>query len=308
MNREPLHADVPSRREIRRGLVWFAILLLLAAMMQRADLSPQSRARLQVEPPRGIGVVALAWPTAAQLERFGPVWYYTYGFLGETPAGHQRIYLVPVDYDEQALARILTAHPGNWWMVGNEPNDPHQDHLSPGAYAAYYHRFSELAARLDPTYRVMPAGIANADWGWAHDFRESYRFQYGRYPRVDAWNIHNYLLGGEHAPWALDEFQRRILVFRDWMTRVGEGDKPLVLSEFGVLQRTLPDGTPVPPERVIAFMQDSVRWMASSGLVHSWAWFATYSGGLFGGELTDAQDALTPYGEAYRDLAQELAP
>jgi len=294
--------NVPPQHEIGRGLLLFAFLLLLAGMMQRAAPSPQTH------PPRGAGVVALAWPTAEQLGRFGLVWYYTYGYLGETPPGHQRIYLAPVDYDEESLARVLAAHPGNWWMVGNEPNDPHQDHLSPGAYAAFYHRFNELAAQVDPSYHVMPAGIANADWGWAHDFRESYRYQYGRYPRVDAWNIHNYILDPEHAPWSLDEFQRRILVFRDWMTRVGEGDKPLVLSEFGVLQRTLPDGTPVPPERVIAFMQDSVRWMASSGAVQSWAWFATSSGGLFGGELTDAQDTLTPYGEAYRALVLELAP
>jgi hypothetical protein len=298
----PSQPHPEPRHEIGRGVLLFALMLLLAGVMQRAS-SPQP-----ARPPRGAGVVALAWPTAEQLDRFGSAWYYTYGFLGATPAQHERVYLAPVDYDEQALARTLAEHPGSWWMVGNEPNDPHQDHLSPGAYAAFYHRFDELARRVDPTSRVMPAGIANADWGWAHDFRERYRYQYGRYPRVDAWNIHNYILEPEHEPWALDEFQRRIFVFRDWMSRVGEGGKPLVLSEFGVLQRTLPDGTPIPPERVLAFMEDSVRWMASSGAVDSWAWFATYGGGQFGGELTDAKGALTAYGEVYRALAQEVAP
>lgn len=294
--------DRDQRNEIGRGITLFVLLVVIAGMLQRANNPPSAH------PPVGMGIVALGSASDDSIMQTNTSWYYRYGFTGSASVRAQRVYLVPLDYDERALARTLTDHPGSWWMVGNEPNDPHQDNLSPGAYAAFYHRFSKLAQRVDPTCRIMPAGIANADWGWAHDFRESYRHQYGYYPRVDAWNVHNYILEPEHDPWELGEFQRRLLVFRDWMERVGEGAKPLVLSEFGVLFHSLPGGMAVTSEHIISFMQDSVRWMAANGVVNGWAWFATYGGGQFNGELTDAQGTLTPYGRAYRDLAQELAP
>ena len=120
-------------------------------------------------------------------------------------------------------------------MVGNEPNDPHQDDLSPGAYAAFFHRFATAARAADPTVRMASAGIANADCEWAAAFRDSYREQYGEYPAVDAWNIHNYILEPDRDQLDLAEFQRRIVAFRTWMDEIGEGDKPLFLSEFGAL-------------------------------------------------------------------------
>ncbi len=283
-----------------RGVAAFIGLLLIAAL-QRAAGGPWLR-----RPPGGPGLVAAVWPTTAQLGQIAPLWYYTYGFSGPTVPGYERVYLVPWHYDDEALARALKEHPGQWWMVGNEPNDPTQDNLSPAAYAAFYHRFVEAARRLDPTCRIMPAGIANADWGWAHDFRASYRAQYGRYPPVDAWNIHNYILEPERAPWDLQAFQERIITFREWMARVGEGDKPLVLSEFGVPQKRLADGSEVPPEEVIRFMRASVRWLAETGYVQSWAWFANDTQGRFGGDLYDAQGGLTPYGQAYRDAIAAL--
>lgn len=283
-----------------RGLVAFAILLFISSIPQRAS-SPW-----HYHPPAGAGFAAAVWPTASQLQEIGPTWYYTYGFAGPAMPGYERVYLVPWQYDDEALARALREHPGQWWMVGNEPNDPSQDNLSPAAYAAFYHRFLEAARRYDPTCRVMNGGIANADWGWAHDFRESYRAQYGRYPRVDAWNIHNFILEPERVPWDLATFQERILIFREWMARVGEGHKPLVLSEFGVLQMRLPDGSDVPPEEVTHFMEASVHWLAATPYVQSWAWFANYTKGQFGGDLYDAQGALTPYGRAYRDLVRSL--
>ncbi|MBC7316052.1 MAG: hypothetical protein H5T70_06510, partial [Chloroflexi bacterium] len=265
-----------STETLGRGVTAFIFLLLVAAVL-RAGGGPWL-----IHPPAGAGLVAVAWPTATQLKRIEPSWYYTYGFSGSTVPGYERIYLVPWQYDDEALARALKEHPGQWWMVGNEPNDPSQDNLSPAAYATFYHRFLEAAHRFDPTCHVMPAGIANADWGWAHDFRESYRAQYGRYPRVDAWNIHNFILEPERTPWDLVVFQERILTFREWMAKVGEGDKPLVLSEFGVLQKHLADGSEVPPERVIEFMEASVRWLATTDYVQSWAWFANHTKGQFG--------------------------
>ncbi len=283
-----------SRRGARRG--WLIAFALWAALAQRGAHWPAQ------PPPHGLGLAAAAWPSATELRTLGARWYYVYSFAGDLPPAPQRVLLIPVDFDEAALQAALRAHPGAWWLVGNEPNDPAQDNLSPGAYAAFYRRASALVRRVDPSAQLAPAGLANADWGWAHDFRESYRAQYGRYPHVDAWNIHNYILEPERSPYDLPEFQRRVLDFRTWMARVGEGDKPLILSEFGLLQRN------VPSEQASAFLQAASDWLAGSGQVQAWAWFSNYTAGAFGGDLLDAQGALTPLGEAYRREAPMALP
>ena len=77
--------------------------------------------------------------------------------------------------------------------MGNEPNDPNQDNRTPEAYAFLYRVFEEWAAEA-PRCGILPAGIANADWQWAERFRQEYFDRFGRYPRVDGWNIHNYIL------------------------------------------------------------------------------------------------------------------
>ena len=143
--------------------------------------------------------------------------------------------MVNPNFSEVRLEDALGRHRSGWWILGNEPNDPNQDDLSPGAYAAFYHRAEGLIRRADPKAHVTPAGISNADWRWAEAFRESYREQYGRYPRVDAWNIHDYVLEPDRDQLDVAEFQRRIIAFHTWMEESGEGDKPLLLTEFGAL-------------------------------------------------------------------------
>lgn len=265
---------------------------------------------LRSQPPfPRAGVVVVTQVHAEVLDRLGPVWYYHYGFEGPSLVGHERVLLVHPHYDEVRLAKVLAEHPGSWWLVGNEPNDPHQDNLSPGAYALFYHRFFTDARRMDPSCRLATAGIANADWGWAQAFRERYRSEYGQYPAVDAWNIHNYLLDPAGDPYDVGTFRRRILDFRRWMAEVGEGDKPLFLTEFGVLYQAGATGRDAEDaERVITFMRDTVSWLSETDHVQCWAWFANYTGGQFNGDLYDIEGQLTPLGIAYRDaIAAELA-
>lgn len=282
-------------------LALMGIVALVACRVPTSPPLPQPRA----------GVVMVVEVDAEALDQLGPVWYYRYGFEGPDLPGHQRLYLVPPHFDEQRLLRALEEHPESWWLVGNEPNDPHQDNLSPGAYAAFYRRFLETAQRARRPYFVATAGIANADWRWAQRFRDSYRAQFGEAPRVDAWNIHNYVLEPDRDPLDVAEFRRRILAFREWMARVGEGDKPLFLTEFGVLYSTGRDGEPLDPARVEAFIHETVGWLAATEHVQCWAWFANRTAGQFNGDLYDEQDRLTRYGVAYRDaiapvIAQEM--
>jgi hypothetical protein len=280
---------------------WLPCMLagLVAAMVLRGAIAP---ARFQGP---SAGIVAVRWATSETLDQLGTVWYYTYGFDGPSDAHHQRVLLVPPHFDEARLSEVLLAEPRRWWIVGNEPNDPFQDNLTPTAYAAFYHRFCRLASRLDPTYRVMPAGIANADWRWAEAFREAYRSLYGRYPRVDAWNVHGYVLDPELRQTDLDAFQSQLIDFRAWMARVGDADKALILSEFGVLMgQNAGDARYEQPEAIVEYIQTTVRWLYNTDYVQSFAWFADYTDGAFNGDLYTAEGALSLYGEAYRGAIQ----
>ncbi len=271
----------------------FVILLALATLARAAP-------RPAFPGPRA-GLVAVSWPTSQALDAFGGIWYYTYSFEGPVDARHHRVMMVLPHDDEARLAEAMRRNPGRWWIVGNEPNDPYQDNLSPQAYAAFYRRFERLAQRLDPTARLMTAGIANADWQWAQAFRVAYRQAYGRYPRVDAWNVHNYILEPDRSQLDQEAFRARLIAFRAWMDRVGEGDKPLVLSEFGVLMGLERHDTRYePPEAIAAHIGETVAWLYGTDYVQAWAWFANDTSGLFNGDLY-AGEQLTPYGEAYRD-------
>ena len=193
-------------------------------------------------------------------------------------------------------------------MVGNEPNDPYQDNFSPAAYAAFYHRFARIARRYDPTARLMVAGIANADWQWAEAFREAYHRDHRVYPRVDAWNVHNYVLEPQVSQLDQDLFRHRLIAFRAWMSDIGEGDRPLILSEFGVLMgQERHDTRYESPEAITAYIHETVRWLHETDYVQSWSWFASYTSGLFHGDLYDQAEQLTFYGQAYRDALQSIS-
>lgn len=275
------------------------ILLLVAlAMLVRSSPRPAFPG-----PPAGI--VAVRWPSSQALDQLGVVWYYTYSFDGPADPRHHRVWMVLPHYDEARLREVLRQHPGGWWIVGNEPNDPYQDNLSPEAYAAFYRRFEDLARRVDPTARLISAGIANADWQWADAFRDAYRRAYGRYPRVDAWNVHNYVLEPDLRQLDREVFFGRLIAFRQWMDRAGEGHKPLVLGEFGVLMGLeRHDARYEPPEEIVAFIRDTVSWLYATEHVQAWAWFANDTSGLFNGDLYDAEERLTLYGQAYREAIQ----
>ncbi len=281
---------ISCRHWLVRAVLLFVAFICLRGQPLPRKLVPQT------------GIVATAGVCPDSLAPLGPVWYYTYGFEGDDLPGHHRVLLVPVHYDEPALRKVLRAHPGRWWLVGNEPNDPLQDNLSPAAYAGFYHRVASTARRIDPTCRLVPAGIANADWRWAQAFRDSYRVQYGHYPSVSAWNVHVYLLDPAKNSLDAQRFIARTEDFRRWMVQINEDEKPLLLSEYGVL--IMPDGA---DETAIAdYMREATVWLQDSELVQAWAWFASHTGGYFLGDLYDAESRPTLLGRTYAELSARL--
>jgi hypothetical protein len=278
-----------------------ALLAALCALLFIARGAPIEPASLW---PR-CGVVVVDRIKPEDLAKLGPVWYYEYGFAGDALPGHQRAYLVRPAFAQQELLQAMRNRPQTWWFVGNEPNDPFQDNLSPAAYAAFYHRVVLTAQRSGSRVWLTPAGIANADWRWAEAFRASYRQQFGRYPPVDGWNIHNYVLEPDRSQLDVQAFRQRTLDFRQWMNRVGEGYKPLFLTEFGALfGEHSPHQRTDTPEEIIAFMDEVVGWMAAGDDVQAWSWFANNTRGQFHGDLFAAPGELSVFGRAYADIVR----
>ncbi len=114
--------------------------------------------------------------------------------------------------------------------------------------------------------------------------------------------MHDYILEPDRDQLDLAEFQGRIVAFRAWMAESGQQDTPLWLTEFGALYGTGQDGRPAEDAgRVAAYMNAAMDWLATSGQVQRWAWFATRTSGQFYGDLYDADGELTVLGSAYRD-------
>lgn len=240
---------------------------------------------------------------ARELDALGAAWYLDYDYRGPSLGSHQRLFTLKTGWDLSQVADIAAVYRGEWWEFGNEPNDPNQDHVSSAEYARRYHDFYFTIKRIDATARIVPAGIANADWGWAEAFREAYRARFGRYPLVDGWNIHNYLLDRCDSALDVGTFQKRILAFRRWLEYIGDADKPLFLTEYGVLYGNGCCGCPViPVDSGIEYMRTTTRWLIESHLVQGWAWFAVRTDGKYNGDLFSASGVLTPYGTTYREL------
>jgi len=303
-----MHPEVcflpPMKREtwalrVSRVVLCVALLSCSGCAALRRDGQPFST-------PFGVGMPEETPVTAAQLDALGPVWYLDWRWDTPVLEGHERLYVIrcwEVKQDQGAIPSAMRASGSAWWSLGNEPNDPYQDNVSPEEYAELYHTF-ETWAQSARRCHILPAGIANADWQWAEAFREAFREKYGRYPRVDGWNIHNYILEPGLDPYDVGEFQRRILAFHRWMESIGDGQKPLFLTEFGVLYGDGCCGRPVdPPEKIQSFMRRATRWLIDSEIVTCWAWFSTYFD-LYNGDLMTKEGDLTDLGVTYRELVQ----
>lgn len=121
----------------------------------------------------------------------------------------------------------------------------------------------------------------------------------------------------------LDLMQSQIVAFRRWMADHGERDKPLIISEYGVLFPEYivdEDGNTFGDGRVAAFMtgsfdrfrslRDSAYGLPADGgrLVQRWAWYSLADPYFNGALFDNITRQITPLGTAFRDYAAQIAP
>jgi hypothetical protein len=241
------------------------------------------------------------------------------------------------------LGPVADANPGSLWLIGNEPDRRgDQDDRMPAEYAAIYHDLYTFLKGRDPTCRVAIGGVVQPTplrLKYLDMVLEAYRNRYGGMMPVDVWNVHGFILRedwtwGAGLPPGTDAYQdlgmlyevqdndnieifrRQIRAFRQWMADHGERDKPLIVSEYGVL---MPPDYGFDQERVRQFMaatfdffltttDDRTGYPADGNrLVQRWSWYSlddrvyTPETGIgFNGNLFDADTReITPLGRAY---------
>jgi hypothetical protein len=233
-----------------------------------------------------------------------------------------------------ALLAAVDALPGALWLIGNEPDVKWQDNVAPEAYAQAYHDLYALLKGRDPTCQVAVGGVSQPTplrLRYLDRILEAYRQRYGQEMPVDVWNIHNFVLREERGSWGVDIppgmdddagrlyeiddhddvalFRQQLVDFRRWMVERDQQDRPLIVTEYGIL---MPGEYGFPPDTVRRFMLDTFEVMrtladprlgypADGGrLVQRWCWFSLQDERYPTGDLVQPRDGqLTALGEAF---------
>ena len=248
---------------------------------------------------------------------------------------------------------MIDASPGNLWMIGNEPECIGQGNTTPEQYADLYHELYAFIKGRDSTAQVAIGGVVQPTplrLKWLDRVLDHYQASYGAPLPVDVWNIHNMILREERGSWGcgipqgltedsgrlynihdndnMDYFVQQIVDFRTWMRDRGERDKPLIITEFGVL---MPVHLGFTPQRVNAFMDATFDYLLAARdddlgypadenrLVQRWLWYSLndqpydfttqtgFNGALFDYRYPAYPGLLTEAGINFREYTEALA-
>ncbi len=286
------------------------------------------------------------------------------------PNGMDYVQLVSVHKDRyppqwDTIAERAAANPGSLWLVGNEPEALFQENRSPAEYAAIYHDVYAFLKRIDPTAQVAIGGVilpSPLRLQWIDAVLAQYQSRYGVPMPVDVWNIHMQMVNevscaydpgncwGAEIPNGINAnygitmtlsdnasytlFTRLVRDMRVWMNARGFRNKPLVISEYGVL---LPstyicecDDPNVGDAIVINFMTRTFQFLLTATdaaigypadgnrLVQSWLWYTLndqpynwetgegFNGGLFDHRNSIYPGTLTKFGQAFKSFVPPL--
>jgi hypothetical protein len=280
--------------------------------------------------------------TAGVMESLNPGWYLDWRVtLTDTTAGVDYMPMIRLSDDgyvpdRETIAAVAEQRPGAIWLIGNEPDVKWQDNVHPQMYARHYHELYYLLKRADPSCSVAIGGVSQVTplrLAYLDAVLDAYRVRYGAEMPVDVWNIHVFILREEKGSWGvdippgvpdsggqlfevqqhddLDVFKNQVVTFRRWMVERGQQQKPLLISEYGIL---MPTEYGFPETRVIHFLVDTFDFLLTARnleigyapddyrLVQRWCWFSLADSVYPTGNLVqwDA-DQLTPIGAAFAE-------
>ena len=241
--------------------------------------------------------------------------------------------------DLTTIAVIARQRPGALWLIGNEPDVPVQDNVTPPKYAAAYQAIYTALKAADPTSRVAIGGVTQPTplrLQYLDLVLAAYREQFGQAMPIDVWNVHNFILQEKRGDWGVDIppglsadagtlytiddhdnlgiFRRQIIDFRRWLADRGYRNSELIVSEYGILMYT---ELGFPEERVRNFMlatfdffmtaTDPAIGLPRDGnrLVQRWCWYSLSDTVYPTGNLIDrVSGQMTGLGQAYAAYIQ----
>jgi hypothetical protein len=319
-------------------------------------VAPSGAAPVTLLDRQRFGVVATSdnWREKFDSAQLGAGWVvdFDYPACASRPGGLDRAIGLSLrtfsSVNPEKLGPFVDAHPGSVWLVGNEPDHIYQDNALPEQYAYLYHDLYSFIKDRDPTSLVAAGGIVQATplrLEWLDRVLEAYRQSYGSEMPVDIWQIHNAIVNEKRGEWGagippgidaeegrmlspddndnMDIFRQQILDFRQWMSDNGYRDRPLVITEFGVL---MPEERGFDAARVNSFMSSAFDYLQTATdetlgyssddnrLVQRWAWFSLdfppydpVEGRGFNGNLFDPDTReITAVGLHFAQLLKRL--
>lgn len=261
------------RRRLWCSLLLAGFFLSIAAApihAQSCPLYPSPHLRIGYNVSRDGGVDITDYDAV----RIGAGWYHDYSMRANPPqpggiAHHQMVRAANRTTPEAIqqllpqIGRLVDTQPGASWILGNEPDRYGQDGLTPEQYARFYHDTYYFIKQRDPSSRLAIAGIVQPTklrLRYLDMVLSAYQQQYGEQMPVEIWDIHNFILP-ENCGWGagvppglgayisegtpcpatlaehgnIETFKQQIRTFRQWMKDRGYQDRPLIISEYGIL-------------------------------------------------------------------------
>jgi len=280
--------------------------------------------------------------------RLGAGWYLDWRagrrYPAQRPEHWQMVRLARgcVAPSKEAIRWLAARYPGNVWVIGNEPDNLWQDNVTPEEYAQVYHDLYHLIKEADPTALVAVGGVTQATplrLAYLDRVLTAYQALYDEPMPVDWWTVHGFVLREERGNWgagipagfvvetsdqlyqkaetgSVEIFKEQVIAFRAWMDERGYRDRPLAITEFGILMDPIYGFT---PDVVSRYLLGTFTWLGEARdehtgypeddnrLVQRWAWFSLYDPLYPTSNLVNLKaDALTEIGGAFREynLAQ----
>jgi hypothetical protein len=275
----------------------------------------------------------------------GAQWYFDWD-TKETPISNNLEYWQTIRVNEngyspsrEKIDYISKNFPGYTWIIGNEPDNRHQDNTTPEKYAQIYHELYSLIKENDKSAKIAIAGVSQptpARMAYLNIVLETYKELYGENLPVDWWNIHAYVLREEENSWGadtpvgveikqgnlyeieqhgdIDIFKENLINFRIWMKKNGYQNTPLVVSEYGIL---LPEDFGFSKAFIAEYLLQVNGWMLNYQddeigypsdeyhLVQKFAWFSLSDPNFPTANLANFEEkSLTVVGEAFKSFSQ----
>ncbi len=240
---------------------------------------------------------------------------------------------------KEVIEKIALNYPGHTWIIGNEPDNLHQDNTTPENYAKYYHELYTLIKSNDRTAKVAIGAISQptpARLAYLDVVLRTHEQLYGEKLQVDWWNVHAYVLREEADSWGaglpvgiyeapaslyeihqhgdLQIFKENLINFRKWMKNNGYQNTPLVVTEYGIL---IPEEFGFDQIFITNYLKDTSEWMLTYQnqeigfpkddfrLIQKFAWFSLSDPIYPSANLANLEkQTLTKIGNEFRQLSR----